>query len=102
MPHSRSTSKVLGMRLQMNRLQHAVGVSSADSTNNQCKDRHCLLIAARKRNARERSGGSLARGRRLYAPTDVRFFGADAEMPAPDGIAHLIEQFGFVLHSSGT
>jgi hypothetical protein len=35
-------------------------------------------------------------------PIRVRFFGADAEMPAPDGIAHLIEQFGFVLHSSRT
>jgi hypothetical protein len=36
----------------MKRLEHAVGLSSADSPNNQCKDRHRVLIAARKRNAR--------------------------------------------------
>ena len=36
----------------MNRLERAVGISSADLPNNQCKDRHRLLIAARKRNAR--------------------------------------------------
>jgi hypothetical protein len=33
-------------------------------------------------------------------PIRVRFFGADAEMLAPDHVAHLIEQFGFVLHGS--
>jgi hypothetical protein len=39
------------MKLQMNRLEHALGISSADSRNNQCKNRHRLLIVARKHNA---------------------------------------------------
>jgi hypothetical protein len=35
-------------------------------------------------------------------PIRLRFFGADAEMLAPDHVAHLIEQFGFVLRGSRT
>ena len=35
----------------MNRLEHAVGIFSVGSPNNQCKDRHRLSIAERKRNA---------------------------------------------------
>jgi hypothetical protein len=50
----------------------------------------------------KRNAGSLARRRSLYAPIRVRFFSADAEMLAPDHVAHLIEQFGFVLRGSRT
>jgi hypothetical protein len=40
-----------GTKLRTHRLEHVVGISFADLPNNQCKDRHRLLIAARKRNA---------------------------------------------------
>jgi hypothetical protein len=40
----------------------------------------------------KRVAGSLARRRSLYAPIRVCFFSADAEMPAPEHIAHMIEQ----------
>src|SRR5207247_6477761 len=50
-PHSRSASKVPGMRLQMNRLEHAVGIFSTDSRNTQCRIRHHLRSEVHKRNA---------------------------------------------------
>jgi hypothetical protein len=85
------------MKLQMNRLEHALGISSADSLNNQCKNRHRLLIVARKHNAKQRSGGSLARRRRLYAPVDIDLFRPNAEVFAPNNVSDLVEEFWFVL-----
>ncbi len=80
----------------MNRLEHAVGISSEDSPNNQCKDRHRLLIAARKRNASERSARSLARRSSFYAPVHVRLLGAQTVMFQPENAANVVKQFRFV------